>query len=56
VAAGALPGPNHAIPESVLRAIPEQRKPMQAGQRRPYESVFEAMLRVAGIRQEDLAG
>ncbi|MEO7008598.1 MAG: class II aldolase/adducin family protein [Caldimonas sp.] len=56
VAAGALPGPNHAIPESVLRAIPAQRKPMQAGQRRPYQSVFDAMLRVAGIRFEDIAG
>ena len=31
VAPGSMPGPNHAIPEAVLRAIPAQRKPMQPG-------------------------
>jgi ribulose-5-phosphate 4-epimerase/fuculose-1-phosphate aldolase len=56
VAAGSIPGPNRKIPEAVLRAIPEQRKPMQAGHSRPYQPVFDAMLRVAGIRFEDLAG
>jgi ribulose-5-phosphate 4-epimerase/fuculose-1-phosphate aldolase len=56
VAAGAIPGPNEPIPEAVLRAIPAQRKPMQAGHVRPYQPVFDAMLRVAGIRFEDLAG
>ena len=56
VASGAIPGPNHAIPESVLCAIPAQRKPMQVGHSRPYQPVFDAMLRVAGIRREELAG
>jgi ribulose-5-phosphate 4-epimerase/fuculose-1-phosphate aldolase len=56
VASGAIPGPNRPIPEAVLQAIPAQRKPMQAGQRRPYQAVFDAMLRVAGIRMEDIAG
>ena len=56
VAAGCIPGPNQMIPESVLRAIPEQRKPMQSGFSRPYQGVFDAMMRVAGIRLEDVAG
>ncbi len=56
VAAAAMPGPNVPIPEAVLRAIPAQRKPMQKGHSRPYQPVFDAMLRVAGIRLEDLAG
>ena len=56
LAAGSIPGPNQRIPESVLRAIPAQRKPMQAGHTRPYQPVFDAMLRVAGIRLEDVAG
>ncbi|MEO7337993.1 MAG: class II aldolase/adducin family protein [Caldimonas sp.] len=56
VASGSMPGPNHSIPEAVLRAVPAQRKPMQAGHSRPYQPVFDAMLRVAGIRREDLAG
>ena len=56
VAAGCLPGPNQQIAESVLRAIPAQRKPMQAGHVRPYEPVFDAMLRVHGIRMDDVAG
>jgi len=55
VAAASVPGPNHRIPEAVLRAIPAQRKPMQAGHVRPYQPVFDAMLRVHGIRLEDLA-
>lgn len=56
VAAGAIPGANLPIPEAVLRAIPAQRKPMQAGHSRPYQPVFDAMLRVAGIRLGDIAG
>ena len=56
LAAGSMPGPNHEIPESVLRAIPEQQKPMRAGHTRPFQPVFDAMLRVAGIRREDLVG
>ncbi len=54
IAAASVPGVNHVIPESVLRAIPAQRKPMQAGHSRPYQPVFDAMLRVAGIHPEDL--
>jgi ribulose-5-phosphate 4-epimerase/fuculose-1-phosphate aldolase len=54
IAAASVPGANHSIPETVLRAIPGQRKPMQAGDSRPYQPVFDAMLRVAGIRREDL--
>ena len=56
LAADSMPGPNHPIPESVLRAIPNQQKAMRAGHVRPYQPVFDAMLRVAGIRLEDLAG
>jgi ribulose-5-phosphate 4-epimerase/fuculose-1-phosphate aldolase len=56
LAAGSIPGANVPIAESVLRAIPAQRKPMQAGHVRPYQPVFDAMLRVAGIRLDDLAG
>ncbi|MDQ6679843.1 MAG: class II aldolase/adducin family protein [Pseudomonadota bacterium] len=56
VAAGSMPGPNRPIDEAVLRAIPAQRKPMQRGHIRPYQPVFDAMLRVAGIRLEDIAG
>ncbi|HEX7435688.1 MAG TPA: class II aldolase/adducin family protein [Caldimonas sp.] len=56
VAAGSMPGPNRPIPEAVLRAIPAQQKPMQAGHSRPFQPVFDAMLRVAGIRPEDIAG
>jgi len=56
LAAASMPGPNHEIPESVLRAIPEQQKPMRAGHSRPFQPVFDAMLRVAGIRREELAG
>ena len=56
LAADSMPGPNHPIPESVLRAIPNQQKAMRAGHVRPFQPVFDAMLRVAGIRLEDLAG
>ena len=38
-----------------LKPETAQRKPMQAGHVRPYQPVFDAMLRVHGIRLEDLA-
>ncbi len=56
VAASAMPGPNHPIGDDVLRVIPEQQKPMMAGQARPGQLVFDAMLRRAKIRLEDIAG
>jgi len=55
VAAAGMPGPDRRIPESVLHAIPAQRKPMQKGHVRPYQPVFDAMLRIHGIRLEELA-
>lgn len=55
LAAASIAGANTPIGEDVLRAIPAQRKPMQEGHSRPYQPVFDAMLRVAGIRHDDLA-
>ncbi|HEY4067674.1 MAG TPA: class II aldolase/adducin family protein [Burkholderiaceae bacterium] len=49
LAADSMPGPNQVIPEAVLRAIPQQRLPMVAGQARRGQLVFDAMLRRAGI-------
>lgn len=56
VAASAMPGGNHPIADDVLRVIPQQQKPMMAGQARPGQLVFDAMLRRAKIRLEDIAG
>jgi ribulose-5-phosphate 4-epimerase/fuculose-1-phosphate aldolase len=53
-ATDAIAGPNRRVPESVLRAIPGQRQAMLAGQARPGQSMFDASLRRAGIRYEDL--
>lgn len=49
LAADGLRGENCPVPESVLRAIPDQRKPMDAG-RDQHVLMFAAMLRRAGIR------
>ena len=54
LAAGSIAGPDRAVPESVLREIPRQRQAMIAGQSRPGQAMFDAILRRAGIRYEDL--
>jgi ribulose-5-phosphate 4-epimerase/fuculose-1-phosphate aldolase len=54
VAAASIAGPDRHVPESVLRAIPGQRMALIAGQARPGQSMFDASLRRAGIRYEDL--
>lgn len=53
LASDGLRGANRPVPESVLRAIPAQRIPVQLG-KRPGELMFEGILRRAGIRYEDL--
>ncbi len=54
VASAAIPGPDRKVPEAVLRAIPQQQQPMLEGQLRPGQTMFEASLRRAGIRFDDL--
>ena len=54
VASAAIPGPDRKVPEAVLRAIPQQQQPMLEGQQRPGQAMFEASLRRAGIRFDDL--
>ena len=54
LAADSMAGDNLAIADQVLRAIPDQIKPMQAANARVGEAVFEATLRRAQIRYEDL--
>jgi len=54
LAADSMAGENVPVAEGVLRVIPEQVKPMQRGQQRIGEAVFEATLRRAGIRYEEL--
>lgn len=54
LAADSMAGPNQHVPESVLRAIPRQRQAMSVGQARAGERVFQAILRRAGIRLEDV--
>jgi ribulose-5-phosphate 4-epimerase/fuculose-1-phosphate aldolase len=54
VAADSMGGANVAVADAVLRAIPAQLKPFQSGAQRMGEAVFEATLRHAGIRYEDL--
>jgi ribulose-5-phosphate 4-epimerase/fuculose-1-phosphate aldolase len=60
VAADAMDGPNQPIDPAVLAAIPEQRARGQAALlangRRPGQAFFDALVRRAGIRLEDLAG
>ena len=54
-AADAMAGPNTPVGEAVLRAIPAQMKPLFVPGQRQGEFVFEATLRRAGIRYDDLA-
>jgi len=54
LAADSMAGENVPVAEDVLRVIPEQVKPMQRGQQRIGEAVYEATLRRAGIRYEEL--
>ena len=56
LAAGSIAGPDVPVPESVLREIPRQRAKMTQGQARPGQSMFDASLRRAGIRYEELIG
>jgi ribulose-5-phosphate 4-epimerase/fuculose-1-phosphate aldolase len=55
LAADSMLGPNTPVADSVLRAIPEQLKPLQNAGGRIGEAAFEATLRRAGIRYDDLA-
>jgi ribulose-5-phosphate 4-epimerase/fuculose-1-phosphate aldolase len=54
LAADSMPGPNIAIDAGVLAAIPEQNKPLHSAKLRFGEAPFDATLRRAGIRYEDL--
>lgn len=54
LAADSMAGPNTTIGEAVLRAIPEQLKPLMQPGLRYGEAAFEASLRRAGIRYESL--
>jgi hypothetical protein len=51
-----MAGPDVPVPEAVLREIPRQRQAMLAGQARPGQAIFDASLRRAGIRCEELIG
>lgn len=53
-AADAMAGENIPIEEAVLRAIPEQIAPFRPAGQRFGEPMFEATLRRAGIRYEDV--
>ena len=53
-AADAMCGDNIPVADHVLRAIPEQLKPLQVQGRRLGEAVFDATLRRHGIRYENL--
>ncbi|MEP7084696.1 MAG: class II aldolase/adducin family protein [Betaproteobacteria bacterium] len=53
-AADAMTGANLPIPNTVLQAIPAQMRPLLIPGQRIGEQVFEATLRRAGIRYEDL--
>lgn len=52
--ADAMGGPNTPVADHVLRAIPEQLKPLLQANQRQGEAAFEASLRRAGIRYDDL--
>jgi ribulose-5-phosphate 4-epimerase/fuculose-1-phosphate aldolase len=52
MACDAAPGENWPVADSVLRAIPQQRAPLQVSARKG-EAQFQAMLRRAGIRLAD---
>jgi ribulose-5-phosphate 4-epimerase/fuculose-1-phosphate aldolase len=54
LAADSMPGANIAIDERILAAIPEQNRPLHAAALRFGEAPFEATLRRAGIRCDDL--
>jgi ribulose-5-phosphate 4-epimerase/fuculose-1-phosphate aldolase len=54
LAADSMSGDNIPIADAVLRAIPAQIKPLQSAAQRMGEAVFEATLRRAQIRYEDL--
>jgi ribulose-5-phosphate 4-epimerase/fuculose-1-phosphate aldolase len=54
LAADSMAGANIPIADHVLRAIPEQLKPLRSMGQRIGEAVFEATLRRAQIRYEDL--
>ncbi|MFN9771795.1 MAG: class II aldolase/adducin family protein [Burkholderiales bacterium] len=56
LAAASMAGPDVPVPEAVLREIPRQRQAMLAGQARPGQAMFDASLRRAGIRCEELIG
>ncbi|MFZ4759928.1 MAG: class II aldolase/adducin family protein [Burkholderiaceae bacterium] len=55
LAAASMAGPDHVVPEAVLRSIPRQQQAMLVGQARPGQAMFDAIVRRAGIRYEDLA-
>ena len=52
-ASDAMRGDNHPVAQAVLERIPGQRQPMAVG-RHPGRMMFDASLRRAGIRYEDL--
>lgn len=54
IAADSMAGPNTPVADDVLRAIPEQLKPLMQPGMRFGEAAFEASLRRAGIRYENL--
>jgi ribulose-5-phosphate 4-epimerase/fuculose-1-phosphate aldolase len=54
LAADSMTGVNIPIADRVLRAIPAQIRPLHAANQRQGEAVFEATLRRAQIRYEDL--
>ena len=54
LAADSMAGDNMPVSDAVLRAIPEQLKPLQNPSMRYGEAVFEATLRRYGIRYEAL--
>lgn len=47
-------GPNHPIPEAVLARVPATRQGMNVDRQGNAQRMFDAMLRRAGIRREDL--
>lgn len=49
-----MPGPDHAVPRSVLEAIPSQQTDMRIGHDRFGQKVFGGVMRRAGARYEDL--
>jgi len=54
LAADSMGGANQPIDPAVLARIPDQVKPIQSVSSRPGQLMFDAILRRAGIRYEDL--